>query len=160
MALVGEGDQRGYLESLVRELGIVDFVSFLGVRNDVPELFAAADSVLMPSLNEGFPRTAIEAMAAGKPVIATRVGGTPEAIVDGTTGLLVPPKDAEALSGAIVRLVNDAELQAKLGKAGRERAEKNYSVDKYISRLDEMYRHYSGIKTGTALNEPPPDSNN
>ena len=143
MVLAGEGDQRNFLGSLVSELGISEQVEFLGVRNDVPELLGAADSVLMPSLTEGFPRTAIEAMAAGKPVIATNVGGTPEAVIDGETGILVPARDSDALSAAIVRLVGDTDLQARLAQAGRKRAEKNYSVDRYVSRLDELYRRFS-----------------
>jgi glycosyltransferase involved in cell wall biosynthesis len=151
MAIAGEGDQKEYLQSLTNELGAEEQVKFLGVRNDVPELLNAADSVLMPSLNEGFPRTAIEAMAAGKPLVATNVGGTPEAVVDGSTGILVPARDADALAKVIVDLVGDVELQARLGKTGRERAEKNYSVERYVSRLDEMYRKYSGIKLGMAV---------
>ncbi|MGY8732816.1 MAG: glycosyltransferase [Pirellulales bacterium] len=153
MVLTGEGDQRNFLSSLVSKLGISEQVEFLGVRNDVPELLGAADSVLMPSLTEGFPRTAIEAMAAGKPVIATNVGGTPEAIIDGETGILVPARDSDALASAIVRLVGDSDLQARLGAAGRERAAQNYSVDKYVSRLDEMYRRYSGIDSNTSTGE-------
>lgn len=160
MALAGEGDQSEYLQSLSRELGVGEYVSFLGVRNDVPELLTAADSILMPSLNEGFPRTAIEAMAAGKPVIATSVGGTPEAIIDGTTGILVPPMDVDAMSGAITRLVGDTDLQRRLGEAGRERAEANYSVDRYVSRLDEIYRHYSGINRSTSPADLAQDSQN
>ena len=143
MVLAGEGDQQNLLGSLVSELGISEQVEFLGVRNDVPELLGAADSVLMPSLTEGFPRTAIEAMAAGKPVIATNVGGMPEAVIDGETGILVPARDSDALSAAIVRLVGDTDLQARLAQAGRKRAEKNYSVDRYVSRLDELYRRFS-----------------
>lgn len=149
MVLAGEGDQREFLRSLAQELGISERVSFVGVRNDVPNLLAAADSVLMPSLTEGFPRTAIEAMAAGKPVIATNVGGTPEAVVDGETGILVASKDVEALASAIVKLTVDVNLQTRLGKAGRKRAEVNYSVDNYVARLDEMYRHYLDIKAGS-----------
>jgi glycosyltransferase involved in cell wall biosynthesis len=146
MAMAGEGEQLGYLDNLATELEISEKVTFLGVRNDLPDLFAAADSVLMPSLNEGFPRTAIEAMAAGKPVIATGVGGTPEAIVDGETGILVPPKDVEAMAEALVKLVGDPELQARLGAAGRVRAIQNYSVDNYVARLDGLYRQLLGLK--------------
>ena len=144
MAMAGEGEQLGYLENLVAELRISEKATFLGVRNDLPDLFSAADSVLMPSLNEGFPRTAIEAMAAGKPVIATGVGGTPEAIVDGETGILVPPKDIEAMASALVELVGDPELQSQLGAAGRERAMQNYSVENYVTRLDTLYRQLLG----------------
>ena len=160
MVLAGEGDQRNYLDSLVSELGLNGHVRFLGVRNDVPDLLAAADSVLMPSLTEGFPRTAIEAMAASKPVIATKVGGTPEAVVDGETGLLVPAEDSDALSSAIVRLVNDGEMQARMGSAGRKRAEQNYSVEQYVSRLDGLYRQYSGIDFDGASRAVGMDSQN
>ena len=146
MALAGEGEQLSYLRNLVTELGISEKVTFLGVRNDLPDLFSAADSVLMPSLNEGFPRTALEAMAAGKPVIATRVGGTPEAIIDAETGILVPPMDVGAMANALVKLVGDAGLQARLGSAGRQRARQNYSVDNYVARLDGLYRQLLGVE--------------
>ena len=149
LALAGEGDQRSYLEMLAKELGINEFVMFLGLRKDVSELLSAADSVLIPSLNEGFPRSAIEAMAAAKPLVATNVGGTPEAIIDGVTGLLVPPEDSDALSDAIIRLVGDLDLQIRLGTAGRERVEQNYSAEQYVARLDEMYRQYFGVNVNT-----------
>jgi len=149
-ALAGEGEQRTYLQTLTSELGIDDNVSFLGVRNDLPDLLSAADIVLLPSLNEGFPRTAIEAMAAGKPVIATRVGGSPEAIADGKTGILVPSKDIDAMSSALVKLAGDAELQARLGAAGRLRAEQNYSVDNYVSRLDGLYQQLLGVENDSS----------
>jgi glycosyltransferase involved in cell wall biosynthesis len=145
LALAGEGDQLEFLNSLVADLGISNSVTFLGVRNDLPDLFSAADSVLMPSLNEGFPRTAIEAMAAGKPIIATRVGGTPEAIIDGETGILVPSQDVEAMAKALTELIGDNELQFRLGKAGRDRAEKNYSLENYVSRLDGLYKQLTGF---------------
>ena len=127
-------------------MGLGGHVQFLGVRNDIPDLLAASDTVLMPSITEGFPRTAIEAMAAGKPVIATKVGGTPEAVIDGETGLIVPARNLNTMSAAIVQLVDDTELQIKMGLAGRKRAEENYSVEKYVLRLDEIYRGYSGIE--------------
>jgi len=160
MVVAGEGEQREFLTSLALKLGVAEQVKFLGVRNDVPDLLAAADSVLMPSLTEGFPRTAIEAMAAAKPVIATNVGGTPEAVIDGETGILVAPQDVEALAKAIVTLASDSDLQVRLGKAGRDRAVKNYSVEKYVSRLDEMYKHYSHIKVDTSPNDLVQDSQN
>jgi glycosyltransferase involved in cell wall biosynthesis len=140
MALAGEGELLGHLKNIVRELNVSDHVTFLGVRNDLPDLLSAADSVLMPSLNEGFPRTAIEAMAAGKPIIATNVGGTSEAIIDGETGILIPAKDIEVMTSTLLRLVNDKDLQLKLGEAGRQRSRNNYSVNNYVTRLDELYR--------------------
>ena len=158
MALAGEGEQLAYLQNLVIELGINEAITFLGVRNDLPDLLAAADSVLMPSLTEGFPRTAIEAMAAGKPVIATSVGGTPEAIIDGETGLLVPPMDVDAMVKALVELVGDRELQVRLGSAGRKRAEQNYSVENYVSRLDGLYRKLLGLADVSSSAGTPQDS--
>ena len=149
MALAGEGDQLNYLKQLANEFKVNDKVTFLGVRNDLPDLLSAADSVLMPSLNEGFPRTAIEAMAASKPIIATNVGGTPEAIIDGETGILVPSKDIESMTSALINLVNDPELQTRLGTAGRKRAVQNYSVENYVSRLDGLYRQLLSIENPT-----------
>ncbi|MCZ6538907.1 MAG: glycosyltransferase [Chloroflexi bacterium] len=145
LAIAGEGEQLGDLQDLAKELGINEKTTFLGVRNDLPDLLSAADSVLMPSLTEGFPRIAIEAMAAGKPVIATRVGGTPEAIVDGETGILVPATDIDAMASALAKLVGDSTLQSRLGTAGRQRARQNYSVDNYVARLDGLYRQLLGI---------------
>ena len=151
LALAGEGEERQHLEHLTEELGISERVSFLGVRNDLANVLSAADSVLMPSLTEGFPRVAIEAMASSKPVIATRVGGTPEAIVDGQSGILVPPKDTGAMASAIARLVADPDLQARLGSSARQRTEQHYSAASYVAHLDEMYQRWANTaKPGTA----------
>lgn len=152
MALAGEGDQLNHLKTVADQLGAPDQITFLGVRNDLPDLLSAADSILIPSLNEGFPRTAIEAMAAGKPIIATQVGGTPEAVIDGETGILVPAKDVEKMSEALIDLANDRELQARLGFAGRKRAEQNYSVENYAARLDGLYRQLLNIDSTPATN--------
>lgn len=145
LALAGEGDQRSYLESLCEELGIRDRVEFLGPRNDLPNVLSACDSVIMPSLTEGFPRVAIEAMASSKPVIATRVGGTPEAIIHDKSGILVPAKDIEAMADTIVNIANNSEVATRLGKAARERTEQHYSASKYVTRLDEMYTRLAGL---------------
>jgi len=150
MALAGEGEQLYNLQNLVDALGINNHVKFLGVRNDLPDLLAAADSILMPSLNEGFPRTAIEAMAAGKPIVATRVGGTPEAIIDGKTGILVPAKDIRAMAKALISLIDDPLLRNRLGTAGAELARENYSINNYVNRLDEVYCQLSGIDKSTS----------
>jgi glycosyltransferase involved in cell wall biosynthesis len=139
LALAGEGDQRNHLESLSAELGIENNVKFLGARNDLPNVLSACDSVIMPSLTEGFPRVAIEAMASAKPVIATRVGGTPEAIIHNQSGILVPSKDIEAMADAIVNVANNSDLATRLGSAASERTEQHYSASKYVARLDEMY---------------------
>ena len=158
MVLAGEGEQLGYLQALTEQLGIKDKVTFLGVRNDLPDLLAATDSLLMPSLNEGFPRTAIEAMAAGKPIIATRVGGTPEAIIDGETGLLVPAQDVDAMAKMLGTLVGDKELQSRLATAGQTRAKQNYSLTNYVSRLDGLYQRLTGITPQPAKTSATQDS--
>jgi glycosyltransferase involved in cell wall biosynthesis len=145
LALAGEGDQRKELESLSTELRIENNVKFLGARIDLPNVLSACDSVIMPSLSEGFPRVAIEAMASSKPIIATRVGGTPEAIIHNQTGILVPSKDIEAMADAIVNVANNSELATRLGDAARERTEQHYSASKYVARLDEMYSRLAGL---------------
>jgi glycosyltransferase involved in cell wall biosynthesis len=155
MALAGEGEQLCKLQNLVNDLGINNHVKFLGVRNDLPDLLAAADSILIPSLNEGFPRTAIEAMAAGKPIVATRVGGIPEAIIDGKTGILVPAKDIPAMAEALISLIDDALLRERLGAAGAKLAKKNYSINNYVNRLNELYYRLSGIDGSTLSSNTP-----
>jgi glycosyltransferase involved in cell wall biosynthesis len=152
LALAGEGEQRSFLENFTKELGIEEKVTFLGARKDLADVLSAADSILMPSLAEGFPRVANEAMAASKPVVATRVGGIPEAIIDDVTGVLVESKDIDAMSDAILRVSSDTELQQRLGNTARQHAEKHYSAASYVSRLDEMYSRWA------SLNSQPTDS--
>lgn len=145
LALAGEGEQRAYLKNLTNELGIQSNTTFLGARKDLPDVLSAADSILMPSLTEGFPRVANEAMAASKPVVATRVGGVPEAIVHDVTGLLVESKDIDAMSKAIVRISSDTVLQHRLGTNARKHAEEHYSAASYVARLDKMYSRWANL---------------
>ena len=146
LALAGEGEQRNFLENFTTELGIEEKTTFLGARNDLPDVLSAADSILIPSLNEGFPRVANEAMASSKPIVATRVGGIPEAIINDVTGLLVESKDIDAMSNAIIRVSSDTELQEQLGNTARQHAEVHYSASSYVSRLDEMYSRWANLK--------------
>jgi glycosyltransferase involved in cell wall biosynthesis len=115
------------LEALATERGVRDRVLLAGYRDDVPALLAAADIFVLPSWIEGLPLTVLEAMAAAKPVVATRVGGTPEA-VDGETGLLVPPHDISALTEALDVLLAEPDLARRLGEAGRRRVEERFSA--------------------------------
>jgi glycosyltransferase involved in cell wall biosynthesis len=142
--LVGEdletgGEYRDFLEREARRLGVADRVVLTGYRADVPEILDAVDAVVLPSLVEGMPLVLLEAMAHGRPVVATPVGGTREVVVDGETGLLVPPRDPQALARAIRRLVDDAELASRLGAAGRERVRERFSVEAMTHRVLEVY---------------------
>jgi L-malate glycosyltransferase len=137
----GPGD-RAYLDGLKRlagRLGIRDRVVFTGLRSDVPCLLACAAVSVMPSLNEGLPNVLLESMAAATPVVATRVGGTPEAIQDGVTGVLVPPGDSLALAGAIHRLLADPELAARLGHGGRQFVRRQFSMDAMVQATEHLY---------------------
>ncbi len=111
-----------------------------GNRRDVPEIMAASDIVVLASrFGEGCPNAVLEAMAAGRPVVATRVGGVPEVVVDGETGLLVPPGDVPALRAALVRLAGDPALRARLGTAGRRRALEEFPVERMVKLHEDLY---------------------
>src|SRR5207248_6637109 len=119
--LFGEGVLRPELERRVSELGLSGRFVMPGFRTDLDSLIGAADVVVLPSYTEGLPNVALEASAASVPVVATAVGGTPEAVADGDSGLLVPPGRPEAIAARARELLRDAGLRARLGAAGRER---------------------------------------
>jgi glycosyltransferase involved in cell wall biosynthesis len=125
--LAGDGPLRARLEARARELGVAERCVFLGHRSDIPELLAVADLFVLPSLYEGLPVSVLEAMAARRPVVATAIGGTDEAVTHELTGLLVPPSDPGALASAIRRLRSDPALAGRLAAAGRERVEGEFS---------------------------------
>ena len=139
LLLVGSGELRPDLEAQARSLGLAEVVTFSGLRADVPEILAALDVFVLPSLWEGMPNAVLEAMAAGLPVVATAVGGTPEAVVDRVTGLLVPPHDPDALARAIERLLGDPSLRREMGRAGRERVGRHFSIDQTVRRTQALY---------------------
>jgi glycosyltransferase involved in cell wall biosynthesis len=113
---------------------------FPGYQEDVGPFFAAFDAFVLPSGNEGTPVTAIEALASGCPVVATRVGGVPDVVRDGEDGFLVELGDLEGLAGALNRLAADPELRRRLGEAGRERVLPRYAVERLIDDVDGLYR--------------------
>lgn len=127
------------LQALAARLGITDRVIFAGIRSDVPALLSSVNVSVMPSLNEALSNVLLESMAAGAPTVATRVGGTPEALVDGVSGLLVPPGDSGALARAISRLLDDAPLAARLGNEARTRIADAFSVGKMVSATENLY---------------------
>lgn len=155
LVIAGEGEQFDYLVKLSQNLGASESITFLGRRNDIPDLLAASDSMLLASLNEGLPRISIEAMAAGKPVIATDVGGTSEVVINNETGILVQPKDIEAVTSGIIGLIDSAELCTRLGETGRRHVQHNYSVDNYVARLDSLYRQLLGVNDPQRLESQP-----
>ncbi len=131
------------LEGDAERLGVRDRVEF-GFRDDVAVLLDELDVVALPSWTEGLPVIVLEAMAHGRPVVATPVGGTPEVIVDGETGLLVPPRDPRALATALRRVLEDPDLAARLGRAGRERVEREFTLDAMNARMLTIYDEVAG----------------
>jgi glycosyltransferase involved in cell wall biosynthesis len=136
--LVGDGPLRGELEQQAVDLGVSDRIHFVGRQEDIPSWLAAMDVFVLPSLFEGLPLSILEAMAAGLPVVATAVDGTPEAVEGGVTGRLVPAEDAGALAAALVDVLKTPGLAARLGAAGHARAEL-YSESALIDRLATIY---------------------
>lgn len=137
--LVGDGPERGALESQAAALGLRDRVQFLGYQSAVPELLAGCDFFVLPSLYEGLPLSIMEAMAAGKPVIATAIGGTDEVIVPDDTGLLVPPANAPALATAIQTLLADSALARRLALAGQARVTTMFSAAQMARQVTQVY---------------------
>ena len=135
----GQGAYLTELTALADRLGVADRVIFTGLRSDVPELLGSAAVAVMPSLNEALSNVLLESMAAGAPVVATRVGGTPEALIDGVNGLLVEPGDAKGLATAIGRLLGDPQLAAALGRAARECIADRFSVDRMVQSTEQLY---------------------
>ena len=140
LLIVGRDDGAGAaVGSLAAKLGIGDHIRFLGSRTDVPGLIAASDLGILPSHEEGFSNAIIEQMAAGLCVIATDVGGNAEAIRDRTTGLIVPPRDIDAMSRAIVQLVADPALRSRFGSAAQARVQSNFTLDACVAGYESLY---------------------
>jgi len=138
--VVGDGERRPELERIARELGLADRVRFLGWRRDLERIYADLDVAVLTSANEGSPVSLIEAMAAAVSVVGPRVGGVPDVVDDGTTGVLVPPGDAAPVAEAIVWLIGDVERRRKMGAAARERALRLYAADRLIADVAALYR--------------------
>ena len=140
LLLVGEGSLRDALARQAGRLGIAESVSFTGFRSDVPRILDAVDIVALPSLHEGMPLTVIEASAAGRPVVATAVDGTPEVVIDGRTGRLVPPADPAALARALGDLLDDPATAERMGREGFRWARERFDIDTHVDATARVYR--------------------
>lgn len=144
LLLVGDGELRGEIESMVSSLGLADAVEMTGKRSDIPLLLAGMDVFVLPSRREGFPVSIIEAMACGRAVVATDVGGVREIINDGVDGLVVPPEDDTSLAAAILGLVRDPDARSLLGQNAAKRAIENFSDQAMIRNYVRLYTSLGG----------------
>ncbi|MBM4046321.1 MAG: glycosyltransferase family 4 protein [Planctomycetes bacterium] len=142
---VGDGQEEAHLKEQTHALGLDSRVIFAGYRTDVSRFYQALDVLVLPSLTENMPNVALEAMAYGKPVVGTRVGGIPEVVVDGETGLLVKPADAESLGRALSALLRDRARLPVMGENGRRFVAGHYSV---ASRMEKFVALYREVLTG------------
>jgi glycosyltransferase involved in cell wall biosynthesis len=139
LLIVGEGSRRDALEAQARELRIAHRVVFTGRRDDVPAVTAALDVAVLPSYREAQGMVILEAMALSRPVVASNVGGIPEMIEDGVTGLLVPPRDPSALATAIVRLLTNHPLADTLGRAGHDMVHDRFCIELMVGAIESIY---------------------
>ena len=140
LCLVGDGPERDQVERRAHELGIMRDTLFLGYQEEVAPYYAAFDAMILPSGNEGTPVSAIEALAARRPVVATRVGGVPDVVRDGEDGFLVDLGAVDQLAEALARLAHDPALRERMGEAGRSRVLARYSVERLVDDMDALYR--------------------
>ncbi|MCY2959937.1 MAG: glycosyltransferase [Planctomycetota bacterium] len=138
--LAGEGEERADLQRRIEQHGLEARVRLLGRREDIGDLLAGADVFVLPARREGLGVAALEAMSARRPVVASRIGGLAEAVVDGRTGLLVPPDDAVALASALERVVLDPVLRDRLGSAGPGRVSEGFLPEQMVAAYERMYR--------------------
>jgi len=137
--LIGDGPLLGQVQELAESLGLSERVTFLGYRSDVAERLAQAQVFLLITNWEGFPRSILEGMRAGLPVVASDVGGVRESVADGLNGYVVPPGDAEAVRERLRALLTAPDLRARMGAAGRAAYEETYTFDRLVARMTEVY---------------------
>jgi glycosyltransferase involved in cell wall biosynthesis len=147
LEIAGDGPCRDDLHRLTGELSLAGTARFLGQVRDVPGLLARAGLFVLSSLSEGISLTLLEAMASGLPVVATRVGGNPEVVLDGQTGWLVPPADPDALAAALLELWGNPEAGRQRGAEGRCRVEQHFDVRGMVAAYEAMYRNVYTVYT-------------
>jgi glycosyltransferase involved in cell wall biosynthesis len=140
LLLAGAGPLRDDLEAEAARLGIAERVRFLGLRRDRETLYAAMDIFVLPSHWEGLSLALVEAMGSGRAVVATVVGGNPEVVADGRTGLLVPPNDHQSLADALTHLGLDQQVRGALGEAAAADARARFSIEQHVAQLAALYR--------------------
>ncbi len=141
LAIAGGGPEYDRLESMIAAANLGDRIHLLGPRRDVPDLQAAADVFVLPSLWEGLPLVILEAMFAGNAIIASDVSGIPEAIAHGKHGLLTPPGDAEAVADAIATVLRDPAYRQQLAAAATEHAHNHFTIDVMTTAYEQLYSH-------------------
>ena len=139
LLVIGRGDLEADLKDKAHQLGIDREVLFLGLRNDVPLLLSILDIFILPSLSEGLSMAILEAMAAGKPVVASRVGGNPELVIDGQTGYLVPAQDPIALADCVIKLLKAPDMARRIGASAQERVAQHFSHEGMITQYQDLY---------------------
>ncbi|HEY2169307.1 MAG TPA: glycosyltransferase family 4 protein [Candidatus Angelobacter sp.] len=160
VVIVGDGPDRKAIEDMIQRFGLQSNVILAGQHSDMPGIYAAMDVFVLPSLNEGLPMTILEAMAASKPVIATRVGAIPSVIKDGETGLLVDPGDTYGLRSAVARLLSAPDLCRRIGAAGHAWVSRNYTSETMALKYRQMYDDVLGIPTIATVPTPALDNRN
>jgi len=149
LAVAGDGSRRGWLEQRALSLGLSPRVQFVGQLDDVGSLLAAADGVILPSRWEGLPLVLLEAMARGRPIVATAVGGVADALEDGVSGTLVPPNDIGALAAALEHLHRRADRAWRLGQVAAEVARDRFSWHAVVDEFESVYDEVLGLATVT-----------
>jgi glycosyltransferase involved in cell wall biosynthesis len=157
LLLVGDGPDRDGLERLAYEAGVMRRCLFLGYQEEVGRYYDAIDVLVLPSANEGTPVSVIEALAAARPVVATRVGGTPDVVREGVDGFLVELGDVGTIAARLAELAADPELRKQMGEAGRERVHERYAVERLITDTEQLYRSLLAQK---GLDRPPSPTTN
>jgi len=138
--LIGDGPLRHQYEEMARSLGVDKKVHFLGSRSDVPIILPVLSASVLSSTSEGLSNVILESMAAGRPVVATRVGGNPELVIDGTTGYLAPPADHQTMAEAIISLLKDQDKATAMGAAGRKLVEEKFTVESMVKSYEHLYK--------------------
>ncbi len=154
LRIVGDGEERQTLERLRVDLNLHKHVEFLGARGDVSRLLEESGIFVLSSLGEGLSLTLLEAMASGLPIVATRVGGNPEVVVDGVTGLLVPPSSPSHLAAAVMQMIRHPLQTLEMGRQGRCRVEREFDMGQVARRYESLYLQLLGQTNGETHSAP------